>query len=144
MRDDQKTGSLDPPDSASRTRLRTVKAIFSEGSLKLSALESIFSEWIHWKCRSNILFSVKVHWNCEHWDLFSVNSFAENKVKIVKCYTSYTPKCGAHLPSLGHSAWRWIYYRSCDARLVQRQTYGYLPSTHHCHWPLISTYFRLH
>jgi len=35
----------------------TVKAIFSEGSLKLCALESIFSEWIHWKYRSNILFS---------------------------------------------------------------------------------------
>jgi len=40
-------------------------------------------------------------------------------------------KWGAHLPSLGHSACRWIYARSCDARLVQRQTYGYLPSAEH-------------
>jgi len=53
-------------------------------------------------------------------------------------------KWGAHLPALGHSAWSWIYDRSCDAQLVQSQTYGYLPSAEHCYCPLTSTYFPSH
>jgi len=63
-----------------------------------------------------------------------VNSFAGNKVR--ELYTLQECKWGAHLPSLGRSACRWIYYRSCDARLVQSQTYGYLPSAEHCQCPL--------
>jgi len=75
----------------------------------------------------------------------SVNSFAENKVTIVERYTPYrSVKWGADLPCLGRSACRWIYDRSCDARLVQSQTYGYLPSVEHCHCPLTSTYFNSH
>jgi len=69
-----------------------------------------------------------------------VNSFTENKVKIV--YTLQECKWGAHLPALGRSACRWIYDRSCDAQLVQSQAYGYLPSAKHCHCPLTSTYFH--
>jgi len=75
-----------------------------------------------------------------------VNSFAETKVKKYSAiqYTLQKCKWGAYLPSLGSSACRWIYDRSCDARLVQSQTYGYLPSTEHCHCPLTSSYFHLH
>jgi len=53
-------------------------------------------------------------------------------------------KWGAPFPSLGRSACRSIYDRSCDARLVQSQTYGYLPSAENCHCTLISTYFHSH
>jgi len=49
---------------------------------------------------------------------------------------------GAYPRSLGCSACMWIYDRSCDARLVQSLTYGYLPSAEHCHCPLTSTHFR--
>jgi len=58
--------------------LLAVKAIFSEGSLKLCALESIFSERVHWKCRNNILFSVKR--SLKLWALRSI--FSEWLTKI--------------------------------------------------------------
>jgi len=61
-----------------------------------------------------------------------VNNFAENTVTKVDCYTPYrsVSGVGAHLPSLGRSACRWIglYDGSCDTRLVQSQTYRYLPT----------------
>jgi len=44
--------------------------------------------------------------------LFSTKGFAENKVKIVECRVLYTlQECewGAHLPSLGRLACRWIW-----------------------------------
>jgi len=46
-------------------------------------------------------------------------------------YTLQECKWGAYLPSLGRSACRWIYDRSCDFQLVQSQTYDYLPSAEH-------------
>jgi len=57
------------------------------------------------------------------------------KVKIVESYIHYR-SASEVLPSVGHSASRWIYDRSCDAPLVQSQTYGYLPSAVHCRCPL--------
>jgi len=65
---------------------------------------------------TEIYFQWMDHWNIGHWNLFSVNSFAENKVKVVECYTPYrSVKRGAHLPSLGRSAWQ-ILWRSAGAK----------------------------
>ena len=79
-----------------RTRLLTVKAIFSEGftetvctgvyfqwidSLKMQKQYSIFSEEFTETMSTEIYFQWMVHWNIGHWNLFSVNSFDENKVK---------------------------------------------------------------
>ena len=134
-----------------------VKAIFSEGftetlctgvyfqwmdSLKMQEQYSIFSEGFTETMGTEIYFQWMIHWNIGHWNLFSVNSFAENKVKIVVLYILPECKWGAQLPALGHSACRWIYGRSCDARLMQSQTYGYLASAEHCHCPLTSSYFH--
>jgi len=55
-------------------------------------------------------------------------------------FTLQECKWGAHLPALGRSACRWIYDRSCDAPLVQGQTFPV--QSEHC--PLTSTYFPSH
>jgi len=66
-----------------------------------------------------------------------VNSFAETKVKKQSAIHLTAGKWSVHLRSLGRSACRrWIYDRSCDARLVHSQTYGYLPRAEHCNCPL--------
>jgi len=49
-------------------------------------------------------------------------------------YTLQECKWGAHLPSLGRSACRWIYDRCCDARLVQCQTFPYALFQWTFHW----------
>ena len=139
----------------------TIKAIFSEGftetlstgvyfqwmdSLKMQNQYSIFSEAFT-ETISTDIFSVNgsLKYRVKYWNLFSMNSFTENKVKKSRVlYTLQECKWGAHLPSLGNSACRWIYDRSCDARLVQSQTSGYLPSAEHCHCPFTSTYFPSH
>ena len=87
----------------------TVKAIFSEGftetlctgvyfqwmdSLKMQKQYSVFSEGFSETMGTEIYFQWMVHWSIRHSNLFSVNSFAENKVKVIECYTPYRSVCG--------------------------------------------------
>jgi len=109
-------------------------------SLKMQEQYSFLNEGFTETMGTEKYFQWMIHWNIGHWNLFSVNSFAENKVKIVDAiYTLPECKWGAHLPALGHSA--------CSEYMADPVTLGWCKarptvtfpaqSTATVHWPVV-------